>query len=57
MEGEKSRGGGFMARKISSARFADFGWESVGTVDGSFDISLTFDMNIGVATPLSSTFK
>lgn len=57
MEGEKSRGGDFMARKISSARFADFGWESVGTVDGSFDISLTFDMNIGVATPLSSTFK
>lgn len=54
-EGEKSRGGDFMVRKISSAGFADFGWESVGTFDASFYISLTFDLNVGFATPLSST--
>lgn len=53
-EGEKNRGGGFMARKISSARFMDFGWESVGTPDAIFDISLTSDLNVGFATPLSS---
>lgn len=56
-EGEKSRGGGFIARKISSARLVDFGWESVGTFDASFDISLTFDLNVGFATPLSSACK
>lgn len=42
MEGEKSRDGDLMARKISSARFIDFG--------ASSDISLTFDLNVGFAT-------
>lgn len=61
-EGEKGRGGvgvggHFKARKISSARFIEFGLESVGTTDASFDISLTFDLDIGFATPLSSACK
>ena len=37
MGAENNRGGGFIARKISGARFTDFGCESVGTVDASFD--------------------
>lgn len=40
-----------MARKISSAWFLDFGWGSVGTVDASFDMYLTFDLNVGFTKP------
>ncbi len=56
-EGSKEKGWGFDARKISSARFVDFGWESVGTINASFDIHLTFDLNVGFAMPLSSLCK
>lgn len=43
--------------RISRARFTDAGWISVGTIDASFEVSLTFDLSIGFTTPLTSACK